>query len=63
MWLRWRTPGFNSLKLSKLHNTRIENAHKARKITFAFYYMAVMYNYCGVTEKMWACVSRYDESA
>jgi len=25
--------------------------------------MAVIYNYCGATEQMWACVSRYDESA
>ena len=24
--------------------------------------MAVMYNYCGATEQMRACVSRYDKS-
>jgi len=27
--------------------TRIENAHKARKKTFVFCYVVVMYNYCG----------------
>jgi len=46
-----------------LNYTGIENAHKARKKTLAFYYMAVTYNYCGATEQMWACVSRYDQSA
>jgi len=61
MRLRWRTPGFNSLKLANY--TGIENAHKARKKAFAFDCMAVMYNYCGATEQMRACVSRYDESA
>jgi len=43
--------------------TGIENARKARKKTFAFYYMAVMYSYCGATEQMRACVSCSDESA
>jgi len=46
-----------------LNYTGIENVHKARMKTFAFYYKAVMYNYCGATEQMRACVSRYDESA
>jgi len=48
--------------LLKLNYTGIENAHKARKKTFAFYHMAVMYNYFGATKQMRACVSRYDES-
>ena len=33
----------------------------ARKLSF--FYMAVVYNYCGATKQMRACVSRYDESA
>jgi len=35
-----------------LNYTGIENAHKARKKTFTFHSMAVMYNYCGATEQM-----------
>jgi len=49
--------------LLTLDYTGNENVHKARKKTFAFYYMAVLYNYCGATEQMRDCMTRYDESA
>jgi len=43
MRLGWRTPRVDSLKLSELAYTRIENVHKVRKKTrFYTIYVAVM---------------------
>jgi len=43
--------------------TRIENAHKVRKKTFVFYYVAVIYTNTGGTEQIRARASCYDQSA
>jgi len=60
MRLGW-TPRVDSLKLATY--TKIENAHKVRKKTFAFCFVAVSCTINKGKEQMWACVSRYDQSA
>jgi len=62
MRLIWRTPRVDSLKLAELVYTRIENAHKVRKKTFVFIYVAVIYTTAVGTEQIRVCVSRYDQS-
>ena len=58
MWLGWRTPRVNNLKLAKPH----KNWECARKLLY-FYYVAVICRTTGGTEEIWACVSRYNQSA
>jgi len=60
MRLGW-TLRVDSLKL--VNYTRIENVHKVRKKTFAFYFVAVLCTITKGKEQIWACVSRYDQSA
>jgi len=62
MRLIWRTPRVDSLKLAELVYTRIENAHKVRKKTFVFIYVAVICTTAVGTEQIRVCVSRYDQS-
>jgi len=47
MQLGWQTPRVDNLKLVELACTRIENAHKVRKKTSVFIYVAVI---CTTTE-------------
>jgi len=60
MRVSW-TPRVDSLKL--VNYTRIENAHKIRKKTFVFDFVAVLCTITEGKEEIWACVSRYDQSA
>jgi len=46
-----------------LNHTRIERAHKVRKKTYVFYYVAVICTTTGGTELTRAYLSRYDQSA
>ena len=43
MRLGWRTPRVESLKLSELAETRVENAHKVRKKTFVSLFMWLLH--------------------
>ena len=69
MQLGCRTPGVDSLKLATAQEfyarnyRRIENAHKVRKKSFVFHYVAVICTTNGEKEQIRACVSRYDQSA
>jgi len=60
----WLKPPVRSLGLTVwnlLQCTRIENAHKLRKIIFDFYYVAVICTTSLGTEQIRACVSFYDQ--
>jgi len=61
MRLGWRTPGLTVLNM--LNYTRTENAHELRKKIFVFYYVAGICTITKGDEKVWACVSRYDQCA
>jgi len=58
MRLGW-TPRVDSLKL--VNYTRIDNAHKARKKTVVFDFVAVLCTITKGKQQIWASVSRYDQ--
>ena len=58
-----RTPRVDIFKRAELAYTRIENAHKVRKKTFVFIYVAVICTTSGGAKHIRVCVTHYDQSA